>query len=44
MVIPFVMSFRMTTAHEYSYFTSATMTNSSSFDLNLTSNSDLQRV
>lgn len=43
-VIPLVMSFKITTAHEYSFYTEATMTGSSSFELNITSNSHLQRI
>mgnify|MGYP006897131750 CR=1 FL=1 len=38
------MSFHISTSHEYSLFTSASMTGVSTFDLNISSNSDLRRV
>lgn len=38
------MSFSMTTTHQFSYFVSAAMTGSSTFQLNITSNSNLERM
>jgi len=43
-VVPIVMSFYISTSHEYSFYTQASMSSSSIFDLNITSNSNLQRI
>jgi hypothetical protein len=43
-VVPMVMSFKITTTHEYSFYTEAKMTSATTYDLNITSNSHLQRI